>query len=87
MIELLRRDQSATLEALIVATGWLPHSARAALTGLRHSGYDVRLERDQNGSASVYRIDASQASAGERHASQRERNGSVAEEQFGRQLQ
>ena len=51
----------ATLEALIVATGWLPHTARAALTGLRHSGYDVRLERGQNGSASVYRIDASQA--------------------------
>ena len=61
MIELLRRDQGATLEALIVATGWLPHTARAALTGLRHSGYDVRLERGQNGSASVYRIDASQA--------------------------
>ena len=63
VIELLRRDQGATLEALIVATGWLPHTARAALTGLRHSGYDVRLERGQNGSASVYRIDASQASA------------------------
>ena len=61
VIELLRRDQGATLEALIVATGWLPHTARAALTGLRHSGYDVRLERGQNGSASVYRIDASQA--------------------------
>ena len=61
VIELLRRDHGATLEALIVATGWLPHTARAALTGLRHSGYDVRLERGQNGSASVYRIDASQA--------------------------
>ena len=63
VIELLRRDQGATLEALIVATGWLPHTARAALTGLRHSGYDVQLERGQNGSASVYRIDASQSSA------------------------
>jgi hypothetical protein len=61
VIELLRRDQGATLEALIVATGWLPHTARAALTGLRHSGYEVRLDRGQNGSASVYRIDASRA--------------------------
>ena len=49
VIELLRRDQGATLEALIVATGWLPHTARAALTGLRHSGYDVRLERSHPG--------------------------------------
>lgn len=61
VIELLRREHGVTLEALIVATGWLPHTARAALTGLRHSGHVVRLERGQNGNASVYRIDASEA--------------------------
>ena len=61
MIELLRREHGATLETLIVATGWLPHTARAALTGLRHRGDDVQLERGQNGNASVYRIDASEA--------------------------
>ncbi len=55
VIELLQRDQGATLEALIAATGWLPHTARAALTGLRHRGYDVRLERGEKGCASVYR--------------------------------
>ena len=55
MIELLQRDQGAKLEELISATGWLPHTARAALTGLRHRGYDVRLERGETGSASVYR--------------------------------
>ena len=59
VIEPLQRDQGATLEALVVATGWLPHTARAALTGLRHRGYDVRLERGEKGSASVYRIDES----------------------------
>jgi hypothetical protein len=59
VIELLQHDQGATLETLIVATGWLPHTARAALTGLRHRGYDVRLERGEKGSASVYRIDVS----------------------------
>ena len=44
VIELLQRDQGARLEELIAATGWLPHTARAALTGLRHRGYDVRLD-------------------------------------------
>lgn len=63
VIELLRQEHGATLEALIVATGWLPHTARAALTGLRHSGYDVQLERGQNGNASVYRINASEATS------------------------
>jgi hypothetical protein len=55
VVELLQRDQGAKLDELIAATGWLPHTARAALTGLRHRGYDVRLERGENGRASVYR--------------------------------
>jgi len=63
VIELLQRDHGATLESLILATGWLPHTARAALTGLRHRGYDVRLDRGEKGSASVYRIDASRTTA------------------------
>ncbi len=55
LIELLKRDQGATLDDLIAATGWLSHTARAALTGLRHRGYDIRLERGEKGQASVYR--------------------------------
>jgi Protein of unknown function (DUF3489) len=55
VIVLLQRDQGAKLDELIAATGWLPHTARAALTGLRHRGYDIRLERGETGSASVYR--------------------------------
>jgi hypothetical protein len=51
------------LDELIAATGWLPHTARAALTGLRHRGYDVRLERDEKGRASVYHADAPLATA------------------------
>ena len=38
------------------ATGWLPHTARAALTGLRKRGYDVRLVRGASETASVYRL-------------------------------
>lgn len=36
---LLVRDDGATLEQMIAITGWLPHTTRAALTGLRKSGY------------------------------------------------
>ena len=63
VIELLQRDQGAKLDELIAATGWLPHTARAALTGLRHRGYDVRLERGEKGRASVYRAFATLAMA------------------------
>ena len=38
------------------ATGWLPHTARAALTGLRKRGYDVHLVRGGRETAAVYRM-------------------------------
>ena len=38
VIELLQRDDGATIDELINATGWLPHTTRAALTGLRKRG-------------------------------------------------
>jgi Protein of unknown function (DUF3489) len=63
VIELLRRDQGAALDELIAATGWLPHTARAALTGLRHRGYEVRLERGDKDRASVYRVVSFEAMA------------------------
>lgn len=55
VVELLQRDKGARLDELIAANGWLPHTARATLTGLRHRGYEVRLERGKSGRASVYR--------------------------------
>jgi hypothetical protein len=63
VIELLRRDQGAKLDELIAAAGWLPHTERAALTGLRHRGYEVRLERGRTGRDSVYRAVAHIAAA------------------------
>jgi len=38
VIELLRRADGATIIDLTQATGWLPHTTRAALTGLRKRG-------------------------------------------------
>src|SRR5271155_1976216 len=45
----------ATLDALIEATGWLPHTTRAALTGLRKRGYLLERIRGE-GKRSAYRI-------------------------------
>jgi hypothetical protein len=53
--KMLSRKAGASLEALVEATGWLPHTTRAALTGLRKRGYTVLLER-QEGKPSLYRI-------------------------------
>lgn len=39
ILDLLRREQGATLSELVAATGWLPHTTRAALTGLRKKGH------------------------------------------------
>ena len=55
IIALLSRRHGATLDDLIAATGWLPHTTRAALTGLRQSGLQLDRSRDEEGRA-VYRI-------------------------------
>lgn len=41
VLGLLRREGGAPLNAITEATGWLPHTARAALTGLRKKGHEV----------------------------------------------
>ncbi|WP_421849193.1 DUF3489 domain-containing protein [Novosphingobium sp.] len=47
VLDLLRRQTGATLAEMVAATGWLPHTTRAALTGLRKKGHAiVRNKRD-----------------------------------------
>jgi hypothetical protein len=41
VIALLQRADGATLGDLVAATGWLPHTTRAALTGLRKKGHAI----------------------------------------------
>lgn len=41
VVALLKRKQGATLEDLTEATGWLPHTTRAAMTGLRKKGHTI----------------------------------------------
>ena len=54
VLALLEREQGATLAELIAATGWLPHTTRAALTGLRKKGHVI--ERSKRGEETCYRI-------------------------------
>jgi hypothetical protein len=56
-VELLQRAHGTTIDELIAATGWLAHTTRAAMTGLRKRGYPVAIHRaDDRGS--FYRIKA-----------------------------
>jgi Protein of unknown function (DUF3489) len=41
VLSLLQRSEGASLAQLVAATGWLPHTARAALTGLKKKGHAV----------------------------------------------
>lgn len=54
VLALLRREEGATLDELVAATSWLPHSARAALTGLRKKGHAITL--DKSGERHCYRL-------------------------------
>jgi hypothetical protein len=64
VIELLRRADGATIVDLTQATGWLPHTTRAALTGLRKRGYTVIRDRIGAGD-SVYRVSGAPADPGD----------------------
>ncbi len=55
LIELLQRDGGTTLQTLTAATGWLPHTTRAALTGLRKAGHEIARDKAEDGT-STYRI-------------------------------
>lgn len=41
VLSLLRRNQGATLTEIIEATSWLPHTARAMLSGFRKKGFTL----------------------------------------------
>jgi len=57
LVAMLARKQGATLEDITTATAWKPHSARAALTGLRKRGYEITSDKPEGGSR-TYRIEA-----------------------------
>lgn len=61
---LIERPSGASFEVLCKATGWQPHSTRAALSGLRKAGHVVeRTSDDDKKGGSVYRIVAASEAA------------------------
>lgn len=57
VLAMLAKPKGSSLDALCKATGWQPHSARAALSGLRKAGHAIeRLPGDGKSGGSIYRI-------------------------------
>jgi hypothetical protein len=54
VLALLKRETGATLDELVGVTGWLPHSARVALSGLKKKGNAI--ERFKVDGISRYKI-------------------------------
>ncbi len=55
ILKLLHRPNGASIAQLQKATGWKPHSVRAALTGLRKKGHEVTRGKDAKG-VTVYAV-------------------------------
>ena len=55
VVGLLGREEGASLDELVAATGWLPHTTRAALSRLRSSGQALVMNARQDG-RTAYRI-------------------------------
>lgn len=45
VLALLQRPEGASLEQLVAATSWLPHTTRAALTGIKKRGHWLSSEK------------------------------------------
>lgn len=55
LIKMLQSKSGATIDEIVKATDWQPHSARAMISGLRKAGFEVELNRNKDDEA-VYRI-------------------------------
>ena len=66
IIALMKRKSGATLDDLVAATGWLPHTPRAALTGLRKKGYAVEKAKRSTGATAYHVTGEPTAAASER---------------------
>jgi hypothetical protein len=55
LIGMIERPEGASVAEIGQRLGWLPHTVRAAITGLRHGGREVTRTKDAAGQ-SVYRL-------------------------------
>lgn len=63
LIQLLTRKAGADVATISEKLGWLPHTTRAALTGLRKAGFEISAEKPGEGKPLSYRITAQPADA------------------------
>ena len=56
LVILLSNDRGVDIASLSKKLGWQKHSTRAAMTGLRMSGYVIELTKSEDGKPSRYRI-------------------------------
>ena len=56
VLSAIEANSGATLEELVAATSWLPHTTRAAISRLRQRGYAIRLM--EQGGRKAYRLAA-----------------------------
>jgi len=56
LISLLSKDRGVDVGRLSKKLGWQTHSTRAAMSGLRKSGYEIELTKSGNGKPSRYHI-------------------------------
>jgi hypothetical protein len=61
VVDLLSRERGATIQDLVEATGWLPHTTRAALTGLKKRGFVITSQKVEG--VTRYQIGACEAQA------------------------
>lgn len=54
VVALLEGPDGATLPEMVESTGWLPHTTRAALTGLKKKGHAIT--KDKRGEVTCYHL-------------------------------
>ena len=62
VLALLNRPEDATLDQMVEATGWLPHTTRAVLTGFKKKGHSITSEKVDG--VRTYRVALSTAEPG-----------------------
>ena len=61
LLGMLSKKPGANIDAIVKATGWLPHTSRAMISGLRKAGHKIETERGKDGKT-VYLIVGSKKS-------------------------
>lgn len=55
VLHMLQRPEGTTIAQIVAATGWLPHTTRAALNGLKKKDHEITSEKSE-GEERVYRV-------------------------------